>query len=122
MRRLVLAVLLLTACSSDAAPDPEAVSACLQWSYEVCRLVRACVLPPDWDAEIQARFGETADDCDAKLGKSCRTNDNTFGPRCGPGKVVDQAALQTCIMGIYNVSCSAWTPDVGDCPDVCVGG
>jgi hypothetical protein len=125
MRRLLLAALLVNACGGgEPAPDQDAVSACLEWSYEVCRLARACVLPPDRDDEIRARFGETADDCDAKLAKLCRTNQtgDVFGPSCGPGKVVDHNALDACVSDIYNVPCSAWTPDVGDCRDVCVGG
>ena len=126
MRRLVWAALFVTACGGGTtrATSSATIDACQDWSYEVCRLMRACVLPADRDAAIQARFGETADDCDPKLAERCQSNQtgDVFGPSCGPGKVVDTGALDACIRGIYNVACTAWTPDVGDCRDVCVGG
>jgi hypothetical protein len=128
-RSLLLSLLGLTvlvACGGGPArnDDPAVLDACLEWSNEVCHLAAACVEPADWDSGIRARFGSSADDCYVKLLNRCQTNQtsNPFGPSCGPGKVVDQAALDACVFDVYNVLCNTWTPDVGDCQDVCVPG
>jgi hypothetical protein len=93
---------------------------CLQWANGVCRLAYLCVDAAAQDAAFHARYGTSTDNCWQGLEKLCTSNQTTFGPSCGPGKMVNQAAATTCTDRVDTQSCVDWmaTP-AGGCENVC---
>jgi hypothetical protein len=127
MRRLAwLALIAVSGCGggskSGGAVDPGALDACLAWSNGVCRLAFLCVDATAQDATFKARYGADMDACFMKLMARCQSNQSgdVFGPSCGPGKVVNQTALQTCKDDLQTLSCVDWTPSpAGNCAAIC---
>src|SRR5437763_10322637 len=111
MRRLMVVCLVAMAgcggSSGGGKVDPGALDACLAWTNGVCRLAFLCIDPSAQDAAFQARYGTTMDACLDKLLARCQSNQTgqTFGPSCGPGKVVDQTAAQACQDRLETLSC-----------------
>jgi len=126
MRRWVLLALVsVFGCGGSkggGAVDPASLDACLAWSNGVCRLAFLCVDAAAQDAAFQARYGADTDACFNKLMARCQSNQSgdVFGPSCGPGKVVNQAALQTCQDDLDSLLCTEWTASpAGNCAGIC---
>jgi hypothetical protein len=130
MRRwVVLALIAVSGCGGDGsksggAVDPASLDACLAWSNGVCRLAFLCVDTPARDAVFLGRYGADTDACFNKLMARCQANQSgdVFGPSCGPGKVVNQAALQICQDDLDTLLCTDWTASqAGNCLGICGG-
>jgi hypothetical protein len=110
---------------SSAPVDPASLDACLAWTNGVCRMAYLCVDTAAQDAAFQALYGNGSDTCYDVLPKRCESNQpagNTFGPSCGPGKIVNQAALATCTANLDSMSCTEWTTaPTGGCENICGG-
>ena len=129
MRRWLVALALIgvSGCgggSKGGAVDPGALDACLAWSNGVCRLAFLCVDDPAaQDAAFKAHYGADMDACFTKLMARCQSNQSgsdVFGPSCGPGKVVNQTAVQTCKDNLDTLSCVDWmTGQDGNCGGIC---
>jgi hypothetical protein len=129
MRKVVLAGLIAVAgCGSgkndgSTMIDPAAQGACLDWANGVCRLAYLCVDEASRDAAFQARFGTDSEACWMGLLNRCQSNQagaTAFGPSCGPGKTVNQAAAATCRTDLETLACTDWlvTP-AGNCGGIC---
>ena len=109
-----------------AAVDPESLDFCIHWGNAVCRLAYLCVNTASQDAAFHARYGSSMDDCWQGLQKVCTSNQagaQTFGPSCGPGKVVNQTTAMTCTDNLESESCADWmNAQAGNCNGVCAAG
>ena len=119
-----LALVLLVGCGGgDGQIDPASEDACLLWANGVCRLAYLCVDTASRDAAYLAMFGPDSDNCFQGLLKRCTSNQpasDSFGPSCGPGKTVNQTALQSCDSNLMSLSCVAWaTARAGGCENIC---
>lgn len=105
------------------AVDPNSLDFCLQWANGVCRLAYLCTDATSQDAAFHARFGASQDTCWEGLEKLCTSNQSgsqAFGPSCGPGKVVNTGAAQTCTDNLDTQSCATWqAAPAGACDAVC---
>jgi hypothetical protein len=132
MRKLYLAgVVFGLACSSSggssngtAAVDPAALDFCIQFGNEECRLAYLCVDSGSQDAAFHARFGKSQDDdCWQTVQKRCTSNQtgsDSFGPSCGPGKIVNPDSASACTDSLASESCADWTAaPAGACAAVC---
>jgi hypothetical protein len=109
--------------SGSGPTDPAASDFCLAYANGICRLAYICVDAADQDAAFHARYGASMDTCWMSINKLCASNQtgsNTFGPSCGAGKTLDQAASQTCIDDLFSMSCVDWkAAPAGGCEGVC---
>jgi hypothetical protein len=109
--------------SSSAPVDPASLDACLAWANGVCRLAYLCVDTAAQDAAFHARYGTGTDTCWEGLAKRCESNQaasGAFGPSCGPGKTVNQAALTLCQDDLESMTCADWTAaPAGGCESIC---
>ena len=109
-----------------AAVDPASLDFCIHWGNAVCRLAYLCVSAASQDAAFHARYGSSMDDCWQGLQKICTSNQTgaqTFGPSCGPGKVVNQTTAMTCTDNLDSESCVDWmNAQAGNCNGVCAAG
>lgn len=123
----LMALAILAGCggAGGGQVDPAIQDACLLWANGVCRLAYLCVDTASRDAAFFARFGPDSDNCFQGLLERCISNQpaaNAFGPSCGPGKSVDQTALQTCDDNLVSLSCVDWaTAPSGGCENICAG-
>jgi hypothetical protein len=131
MRKLVLAgVIVILSCSGgssskDGGPvDPGALDFCLDYANSVCRLAYLCTDTAAQDATFHARYGASMDDCWQGIEKLCTSNQSgstAFGPSCGPGKKVNDAAATVCADSLLSTTCTEWTatPSGAACQSVC---
>jgi len=110
---------------SSAPVDPASSDACLAWANGVCRMAYACVDTTSQDAAFRALYGTGSDTCWQGLSKRCESNQPTssaFGPSCGPGKTVNQAALTLCLDSLESMACADWAAaPAGGCETICSG-
>jgi hypothetical protein len=134
MRTLALAAAMsMTGCGGGSsnnngtgAVDPASLDFCIHWANGVCRLAYLCVDASSQDATFHARYGTGMDSCWQGLQKLCTSNQTgaqTFGPSCGPGKVVNQALSMACTDDLDSQSCNTWmSAQAGNCGGVCASG
>jgi len=120
-----LALAIFAGCGGGGGQvDPASQDACLLWANGVCRLAYLCVDTSSRDAAFQARYGPDSDNCFQGLLGRCTSNqpaDDSFGPSCGPGKMVSQTALQSCENNLLGLSCADWQGSTaGGCENICV--
>lgn len=126
-KHVFVSLMLLLGCGggSSAPVDPASLDACLAWANGVCRLAYLCVDTTAQDAAFRALYGTGSDTCWEGLAKRCETNQpasGAFGPSCGPGKSVDQAALTVCQDDLQAMTCAEWTAaPAGGCESICGG-
>ena len=124
--RVLVSLMLVVGCgggSSSAPVDPASLDACLAWANGVCRMAYLCVDSASQDAAFQALYGTGSDTCWDGLAKRCESNQPTgsaFGPSCGPGKTVNQAALTLCQDNLQSMTCADWeVAPAGGCETMC---
>jgi hypothetical protein len=120
---MMLAILAGCGGGSGGQVDPASEDACLRWANGVCRLAYLCVDSAARDAAFLALYGPDSDNCFQGLLGRCTSNQsvgNAFGPSCGPGKTVNQSALQTCDDNLMSLSCVDWgAAPAGGCEGIC---
>ena len=123
----LMAFVMLAGCGggSGGQVDPASEDACLLWANGVCRLAYLCVDTAARDAAFLALFGPDSGNCFQGLLERCTSNQpasDAFGPSCGPGKTVNQSAVQTCDDNLMSLSCADWvTTPSGGCDSICTG-
>jgi len=123
----ILVLVIVAGCDGGGGGgvDPASEDACLLWANGVCRLAYLCVDTAARDAAFLALFGPDSDNCFQGLLDRCTSNQpagDAFGPSCGPGKTVNQSAVQTCEDNLMSLSCVDWvTTPSGGCDSMCTG-
>jgi len=122
----LMALVILAGCGGGGGQvDPASEDACLRWANGVCRLAYLCVDTSARDAAFFALYGPDSDNCFQGLVGRCTSNQpigNAFGPSCGPGKTVNQTALQICDNNLMSFSCVDWEgAPAGGCESLCTG-
>jgi hypothetical protein len=130
MRKLALATMIvILGCGSsskkDAGPvDPDSLDFCINYGNGICRLAYLCTDASAQDAAFHARYGASMDNCWEGIQKVCTSNQSgssAFGPSCGPGKTVNDAAAMVCSDSLQSATCTEWmaAPSGAACQTVC---
>src|SRR5262245_48540621 len=125
MRRMaLLALVAIGGCGGGKGGmvDPGALDACLVWTNGICDYAFTCVDASAQDAAFKARYGTSKDNCLDKMLARCQSNQtgDVFGPSCGPGKVVNQTAVEACRDAFIGLACVDWMPaPTQGCESIC---